>query len=61
MAGEPRLSQLQPAVELLQAGKQGDTEGGGDGGSGLRRLGNFWLDDLLSILPFLARARFREH
>lgn len=29
MAGEARLSQLQPAMELLQAGEQGDAESGG--------------------------------
>lgn len=57
VAGEPRLSQLQPAMELLQAGEQGDAEGGGVWCGGLRGLDNLFLDDLLPILPFISQGK----
>lgn len=50
MTGEPRLGQLQPAMELLQTGEQGEAEGGAV--AALNGLGNLRFDGF-SLPPFL--------
>lgn len=59
MTGEPRLGQLQPAMELLQTGEQGEAEGRAV--AALRGLGNLRFDgfSLPPFLLFISWGKFR--